>query len=384
MTTRLSSAAIAITILIATGQPALAQDLRLPFRPRQQTAAMNQRVNGQSSNELEAHHGPWLIMCASFVGPDGDRHAQQFAAELKQNKFQAYIFRQSFDYSRTIPGIGWEVYNDGGRDNIRPQTMKALGDDSIEEIAVLVGDFASVDDPRAQRSLERIKQFQSKSLANLNAGEVLPQTGGSRDLATRVSRDSEGQSQQSLRAAFLMPNPKLPGEFFNDKSIDRFVEKMNRDVQFSLLKCPGAYSIKVATLRGDSTMNPREIQDLENDQVWRLSTGNPISDSRLAKAAADANKLTEALRKKGIEAYEFHNRTESIVCIGSFDWITRIENGTRQVHPQAARIFSAFQVDSLNVPGLPNAIKPKSLKGIAFDPIPVPIEIPKSIVSYRR
>jgi hypothetical protein len=258
--------------------------------------------------------------------------------------------------------------------------MKRLGDASIEEIAVFVGDFASADDPRAQRSLERIKKFQSKSLATVNGEEVLSQPGSSRELAARDNGNFDGNPPQLLRAPFLMPNPKLPGEFFNDK----FVEKMNRDVQYSLLKCPGKYSIKVATLRGGSTMNRREIQDLETDQVWRMSTGNPISDSRLAKAAADANKLTEALRKKGIEAYEFHDRTESIVCIGSFDWITKIENGTRQVHPQAARIFSAFQVDSLNVPGLPNAIKPKSLKGIAFDPIPVPIEVPKSIVSYRR
>ena len=42
------------------------------------------------------------------------------------------------------------------------------------------------------------------------------------------------------------------------------------------------------------------------------------SDS-LDRAAKKAHKLTEALRSKGKEAYEFHDRFGSYVMVGSFD-----------------------------------------------------------------
>ncbi|MEN0110842.1 MAG: hypothetical protein AAF805_08965, partial [Planctomycetota bacterium] len=41
-------------------------------------------------------------------------------------------------------------------------------------------------------------------------------------------------------------------------------------------------------------------------------------DDPLAQAAEHAHFLCEAMRDAGWEAYEFHDRTESYVCVGSF------------------------------------------------------------------
>ena len=39
----------------------------------------------------------------------------------------------------------------------------------------------------------------------------------------------------------------------------------------------------------------------------------------LEEAAENAHILTESLRQQGYEAYEFHDRDQSIVTVGSFD-----------------------------------------------------------------
>ena len=48
-----------------------------------------------------------------------------------------------------------------------------------------------------------------------------------------------------------------------------------------------------------------------------------IAQSRLQEGAEKANKICMALRAKNIDAYEFHDRHESVVTVGSFDWISQ-------------------------------------------------------------
>ena len=45
--------------------------------------------------------------------------------------------------------------------------------------------------------------------------------------------------------------------------------------------------------------------------------------ARLDKFAADADKMTRKLRSQGVEAYQFHDRSRSLVTIGSFDTLGR-------------------------------------------------------------
>ena len=52
-----------------------------------------------------------------------------------------------------------------------------------------------------------------------------------------------------------------------------------------------------------------------NETIAPRSSGR----SKLEEAAYNAHLLVVALRKQGVEAYEFHDRHESLVTIGSFD-----------------------------------------------------------------
>ena len=62
-----------------------------------------------------------------------------------------------------------------------------------------------------------------------------------------------------------------------------------------------------------------------------------------------AHKLTLALRKKGYEAYEFHDRFSSIVTVGSFDSTgTPRADGKTEINPAAYKIMCAFRPETQN------------------------------------
>ena len=93
-----------------------------------------------------------------------------------------------------------------------------------------------------------------------------------------------------MRKAFITTNPLLPDEYFAPKGIDRLVLEMNQPVKFSLLDCPGKYTVKVATFTGRVVIDQKQIEEIEKK-------GKPF-DSQLAEAADKAHKLTMALRQK--------------------------------------------------------------------------------------
>ena len=356
---------------------AYSQKKRFPFRkssPKRTTENL----------ELSTNDGPWLIMCASFVGDDGLAQAKRLAVELREKNLNAKIFSHRFQFADSIEGKGWEVYQENGRKNIRRQRMKPAAGSAIEEIAVLVGDFPSVEDARAQSLLKQIKHFYPESLANYD-----PDRGSSQSLrgwreATVKMNASESKSKGPLRNAFLMPNPMLPDEYFDAYQVDPFVLKMNRDVRFSLLKNPSLYSVRVATFRGESTFEVDEINRKEREMNLLKRMGKPIQGSRLAEAFEKANKLTEELRRQGVDAYEFHERNESYVCVGGFDWISKDNSSGQKVfNPDVVAVIQKFKGTVKDLPQMQGALSPKVLAkfrntDIVFDVQPIPVMVPKA------
>jgi hypothetical protein len=96
------------------------------------------------------------------------------------------------------------------------------------------------------------------------------------------------------------------------------------------------------------------------------------------------------LRRQGIEAYEFHDRHESIVTVGSFNSVgTPLPDGRTEVHPAIQRIMESFgparisgQLNGVQQVGL----QPRGLEGIPFDVSPIPIEVPRRSIAqdYAR
>jgi hypothetical protein len=133
-------------------------------------------------------------------------------------------------------------------------------------------------------------------------------------------------------------------------------------------------------------------------------------DNELHIAAANAHKLTLALRLKRWEAYEFHDYDESIVAVGSFDTVAQqLPDGrtvpTRDVEiilrtfdasfepvitdpramqtlKKAEEVKQQFnQVFSRQYGQIATGLHPKSLIGIPFDIHPHVIPAPKRSIS---
>jgi hypothetical protein len=96
-----------------------------------------------------------------------------------------------------------------------------------------------------------------------------------------------------------------------------------------------------------------------------------------------AHKLTEALRLKGYDAYEFHDRYASIVTVGSFDSTGQPgANGVTEIDPRIKAVIDRFKSEGAS--GTVNGkamVSAKTLVDIPFDPQPVLVHVPKSSVS---
>ena len=304
------------------------------------------------------------------MGELGREKAIELAEELRRDYGMAsYVHRKVVDLDDTVIGLGVDKYGN-------PKRMRHRNGTDYEGFAVLVGDFASVDDPRLQDALEQIKYMKPRSVSSSKIeGEdkgVSYYRYGYKKIQERL-----GLTDRSRRGpmgnAFVTRNPLLPEEYFAPKGVDPFVLKMNEGVEHCLLKCPRPYSVKVAAFRGDVTMN--------------LSADDAKLSNKLAEAAEKAHRMTTELRKLGYEAYEFHDRHESIVTIGSFDEVGQPRpDGRTELHPQILKIIETFRAQPLNSPGLQGGLQPRQIAGIPFDVQPMPVAVPQQSIAtdYAR
>jgi hypothetical protein len=284
---------------------------------------------------LTQNNGPWLIVAASFSGPGADTQARDLAQELRgQHRLAAYIHEMDFKFGDDNPGRGLDNYGAPTRRHYRRG-------DRAREIAVVVGDFISIDDPEAQRTLSRIKALQPHAL-NVDPNQSAQSMAQVRHFEDVFKEKfGKGKRRGPMAQAFLTRNPLLPREYFVPKGVDPFVAKMNEGVDHSLLDCPGQQTIRVATFRGKSILQTSATQTTNGKSLWG---GKKRDDSNpLIEAAENAHLLTKELREHGWEAYEFHDRTESIVTIGSFADVTqRLPDGRVVVIPEVQRIIQTF------------------------------------------
>jgi hypothetical protein len=304
---------------------------------------------------LAERDGPWLVLATTFRGEGARDDARRLAQELRRDhKLKAYTHEKSFDYTGAQQGLG--LNPDGS-----PKKMRYANSEQVIEVAVLVGDFASFDDPRGQKLLASIKGLQPKAL--------MGDAGKSRsfgDFRKMIGLDKSAKGPMHL--AFVIPNPLLPEDYFSRQEVDAFVVEMNADVTHSLLDCPGRYTVRVATFTGAGTFDQKAIAG--GDEDVKL-------ESRLAEAADKAHRLTAALRRSGYQAWEFHDRESSVVCVGSIDQLAVPQaNGAPAVHPEVARIIQELGPDPTKLAA--GTLMPRSIDGILLDVKPKPIDVPRA------
>jgi hypothetical protein len=328
----------------------------------------------KKSYQLAEANGPWLIMAASFAGPTADRDAKELVLELRRRfKLKAFTHRQHYDFSGSVKGRGIDEFG-------QPKKMKYRQSGEFDEIAVMVGDYPSVDDANLQNALKAIKYAQPSSL-NLNTknAKTSLRFAGLRAFQKKLTDDPKKKRKGPLGSAFVTRNPLLPQEYFTPTGFDSLIESVNRPVKHSLLKCPGKYSVQVATFRGTVIIDPKEVAKAER-------TGK--STNKLMQAAERAHRLTELLRQKGVEAYEFHDRHESLVTVGSFDSVgEKRPDGRIEIDPRIHAVMKSYAAREKPLPGgRKSGLMPRSLGGIMLDIQPKPIQVPKRSIAkdYAR
>jgi hypothetical protein len=325
------------------------------------------------SYEVTQDHGPWLILAASFSGEGAEKQAHELVMELRSSfKLKAYTNQQHYDYSQSVSGLGLNRYGEAKK-------MKHSHSNAYDVIAVLIGNFTSIDDPNLEKTLQKIKYAKPNCLdiqRNKNSTQSYVRW---RTMQRLVSNDQEKKTKGPMGSAFATRNPLLPDEYFSARGVDPLVVEMNKEAEYSLLKNPAKYTVKVATFGGFSTM--------KLDEIERLARSN--GRTKLEDAAFKAHQLTVALRKQGVEAYEFHDRTESLVTVGAFDSVGKpLSNGSTEFNPAVCEILKRYGAEQKMIPGQ-NVVglQPKSVvPGIPMDIQPIPIEVPRISVaaSYSR
>ena len=289
---------------------------------------------------LTENQGPWLILAASFSGDKGQQQAHDLVMELRSRySLPAFYYGMTFRFDDSSPGRGLDQY--GGKIKRRLQRG-----DQVVEHAVLVGEFTTIDDPAGQKLLARIKKLQTDVLTSKDGERTAQSLTAVRKYHHRLKQKlGKASPNGPMSHAFFTRNPLLPREYFVPKGVDAEVAKWNqgKGSDYSLLKCPGKFSIKVATFRGRSTI--KQASAKMADRRTRKAT----EDDPLVVAARKAHLLTVALREKGWEAYEFHDRYESYVTVGSFNAGRQLPSGKIVLPSREAQIIiSTFGAASPN------------------------------------
>ena len=292
---------------------------------------------------LKPEHGPWLILAATLTGADAETKANALARELRASlRLPCFVMTKTIGSPENLAVYSRKLIDQNGQQSDYKLKLKyANGSQEQRAFAVLVGEFTSIDDTRLTETLKRVRYTHPQTLA----GKSERQPDSDEDesswvvkqyrslIWSRTDRESN-RRKGKLGAAFATRNPLLPDDFFQPPKVDKFVEALNREswVSYSLLDCPGRFTVRVASFEG------KEVTDFGNGH--QASRMDGISDA-LDRAAQQANKLTVALRKKGEEAYEFHDKFGSYVTIGSFDAIGTEFQGSFRYAPEIQQIVAA-------------------------------------------
>ncbi len=340
---------------------------------------------------LAEKDGPWLVLATTFRGDAARDEARRLAHELRdRHGFRAYTHEKAFDFTGRQPGAG--LNPDGTR-----KTMRYANAKQVIEVAVLVGDFSSCEDPRGQKTLQKIKGLKPAALGGATAkGNLVSEF-------LQANRDhlaaAATAAKPPLAAAMLIPNPLLPADYFARQEVDSFVQEMNAEVEHSLLDCPARYTVRVATFSGSGTfdapadgqtgnstgslVDPSRLIDMLRGTGWRDPQVRGVAgESRLVEAADKAHRLTEALRRAGWQAWEFHDRDSSIVCVGGIEALTVPQAGGGQaVNPEISRIVASLGPDPAALAS--GRVMPRSFEGIMLDVQPKPIDVPRGPTRRR-
>lgn len=326
--------------------------------------------------QLSKRHGPWMIMVASFHAASADgkvrdgKTPQQIADdlvyELRQKQIPAYTYTIAADDGQvaTVDRLG------------REETRKFLT--RQDHVSVIAGNYPSLNDPTAQKTLAYVKRLTPKCL----------QQKGVKYLKTK-------RREGPLGGAFLTVNPLLSPEEIKQRQQDPLLVKLNTGGKHSLYQNPGEYSLVVATFSGKKMAHIGDSNAPDAQAAFQID----LTDNDLDQASTSAWELAVALRERdNVDAYVWHDRYQSVVTVGSFESPTdpKLKRYLQVFTPSPIAQVAAHTGDQVVFAGAPSrnfglaaggtnkiyAVTGFGKKGDesrmwAFDPNPMLMRVPK-------
>ncbi|MDR2644098.1 MAG: hypothetical protein LBC74_15055 [Planctomycetaceae bacterium] len=314
---------------------------------------------------LTEKNGPWLILLCSFKDKptdkiqDAENKANILVYELRKKfKLKAYVFAGEFnlDLKRDMKSD----VNLRRTDRSIARNKKYDKGGVFIEYVVLVGDYQSPDE--LQKDLEKIRDISPECMFQM------------------FPKDAQAPNRRPFPMPLAVPNPILPTSYITQTNDNfKFIEKLNEGREFSLLSCPRKYTVQIATFtgrtvfRGDTNINFYQNRNLTANQ----------KRTQLELAEASAEKLCRILRKKGFEAYQYHDQFSSIVTVGGFDYfnvpVTNNPTGGEVLRHEIVQLMNCFRGKPIKTgqKNMPYTYIPVQFEGIECDLAPKVIEVPK-------
>lgn len=243
-------------------------------------------------------HGPWMILVATLHKQGDDRPdeleehdetvareaADALVLELRQMGVPAYVFELKKERATVI------TQSRSGE----LQKRRTLADDS--QISVLAGNYTSIDDEVARKTLAVVKRFYPRSFG---------------DKAN--FRPTPGR-QGPLGGAFLTANPLLSRTELLARTVNpeqiKLLKKLNAANEYPITKCGGDYTLVIKEFKSRSGMKPNASVNKKFDLLQ--------AGQRLGQMGYDAWELCTALRNRGVDAHLWHEEFRSVVTVGGF------------------------------------------------------------------
>lgn len=340
-----------------------------------------ERIDADASKPylLTQEDGPWMILAHTFLGPGSQERAERLVLEIRRDlNLPAFLYEKEIDFSGEV-NPGPPIRRTGGAAAYQ-RKMRYANEIRYEAHAVLVGEYDTSEHPRIESDLEKIKTAQCGVFGD--AKEMAAETDirnpvtAVKALHHRLVKKMGDPKLGAMGNAFLTRNPMLPEDFFQAPEVDAFVRHLNEGKPHSLIDhCQGNYTVVVRTFSGFNT-----IVDGKKDKVFEPS------GERLDRCAADAAEMVRLLRKEGVEAYQFHDRTQSIVTIGSFENLGReLPGGDFEYDAPILAVMNEYRAFNIDA-NLADQVKRQTTQGVPvkcvaerfpFDVQPMPIRVPK-------
>ena len=289
---------------------------------------------------LRNDHGPWMILAMTLQGDDAEEKAIALAKELRTMlRTEVYVHHKEIDHSQPLAQASAKLV-DSEKQTLYTKRVRLNNAVRERTFAVLVGNYTDSDDPRIPEMLKKVKTAKPACLESKEA-EAADQASKAKDTNWLITakrqflwqKNGDSAKKGKMGVAFVTRNPMLPDDYFHN-GLDEFVLRLNEKVEHSLLQCPGRYTVRVASFTG------KTVTELATPKEPKKPEDQEVTDT-LDLAAIQAHTMTTELRKKGVEAYEFHDRNASYVTIGSFDSLG-------DVMPSGQFVYNPAMVSILN------------------------------------